>query len=616
MWSLCCACVSLSLMAAHSVYPVFGSSALRRWRSSSARACCSLLVFAACCVGLVSDADAQSFTVAPGLSLSPTSTSFGSAARSVGGLLEQVIGNTMAGAGQGAAQLQAAGGLDAVVAATETGLADAAAAAGGAAAVGSPATWAAVGAFAAGAAIAGTAVCYVQGCDVSQTFNQAMQSIWGLFGTTFVPPGSILYAGGFNGAPIFVGTNPNSLTNNICNSFPLTGTFAGYQLTGSSTSVQVVNVAYQANCTITKNGTSFVESAPIGKTTNYTIPPAGLQGGPSFNVGNASSGQLSDAESAPPPGVPTNIFKQTIGGFSPSQQAEPASPDLIAGMANNMRSQMANSSDPGTAAVGKAMPNITGGMVATTEAETGFFPTLADLFNPVAQNSVVVSGGTVNPTPNPGLIANAPTTMPTDSTIQKNASPCGNVLAGQPPCDEILDFNWNPRTGSWEWDGGGGNGPNQNSGRNLPSVPNTSSLQQTQKEAATESQTLPDSRSKTDTTTQVDTWTDPRTAIKTLQPTWQPQTVIQDQTVTTPPGLPPMSLPFNEWPDVINDFNTSVPLLGPGVCPTVQFTSTTLNNTTFTFAAQCLVMDAMKPYLQYVLPPTYLLLGLLFLMGA
>ncbi len=90
---------------------------------------------------------------------------------------------------------------------------------------------------------------------------------------------------------------------------------------------------------------------------------------------------------------------------------------------------------------------------------------------------------------------------------------------------------------------------------------------------------------------------------------------LQD-TVWEPNNIPPITLPFDEWPQVFKDFNTDVPNMSAGQCPTVSFTIGILNNTTFTFASQCLVMNALKPYLAYVLPPTYLFMALLFLMAA
>lgn len=373
---------------------------------------------------------------------------------------------------------------------------------------------------------------------------------------------------------------------------------------------------------VTLTGTALKDSA-------HTVPAGGLNCGTDvFQVPSGSSGPLDCSEAVPGTGNVKNAANLSPSDFSQSQLNEQANPEFIANMANQVNNQMGQSGGGGGGGGGGVAPvshPITGQQVQMVENQTGNFPTLADLLTP--EQAVTVTNGTtttsLNAGQSPTVQTTAPQTIPPSTAAQQASAPCGNLLAGEPDCSTTLDMTFNPETGCWEYmgatalarttDGCTQTPGNNKDGKNLGPLQDltTQLLKQ-----ALQSDTA--SKTATVNTPNINVTTSPQVAVTQAQKTMD-QTLTKSQESLTnkypTPNQPTITLPFDAWPQVFQNFNTNVPNIS-GQCPKVSFTVATLRNTTFTFATQCLVMDSLKPYMQYVLPPTYLFMGLLFLMAA
>jgi hypothetical protein len=547
------------------------------------------------------------------------------AAGSIGNLLEVTLTSEAAAVGQSLATI----GPAAVDAAISTGLATiegSAVTAAGVGALSNPLTWAGVAAFAAGVGVAGGAYCLTQGCDLSQLMSSPVSSLMNLLPVYQLSQGSSLYQATVVASPPYtlVGADPVAVGQKaLRTSATQQGGITDCKVTSSTKAGAGLQDGTGAYGTCHNSIFNNEQQWNSGKapSNTFNIPSGGLSNliGNIFHVPNSNPQTLTAAEAIPQTPVYENPFGQKASEFTPKQQAEPVDPALIANIAEKLRQAIADGGGP-MAPMAQAMPPVSAGMVQTSEAQSGIFPSLGDLFNPVQSGAMVTTGAGGAPVPSAttsvALATNNPGTTAVDATTQKNAAPCGNILAGQAPCATTLDFTFNPRTGSWEFDDGEPGLANQDQKKGLARVPNTSDLQQTQKEVKTQTQTLTDGQTSTGTLTTTDVLTDPKVAVDTLTQTQTATETARRTPITQPTGMPPMTLPFNEWPQVMQDFNTKVPQLSTVTCPTVSFRSAILHNTKFTLSAHCLVMEAMKPWMAYVLPPTYLFMGLLLLMGS
>lgn len=595
-----------------------------------------LLLVAVFSLTFLSSACAQgtgfSVGAAPGATLSP----YGNLGNAVGSngseattsLLDAVLEQTAASSGSPTPLLnQVLAAMDAE--------ASAAAAAGGAEAAGAAITLGTVGLVAGGAAVAGSVVCVALTSCV--TFAKSLLPTGGLFSgaPSYTPDlwSGMYFSGAWcsnGGHGTFCGPDPASVGEAI------------YQaaLGGTWTCSIDSNTGSVAQVTCTGPSGFGPYTVSISKE-GYGAPPLTCADAYTFIVptGTSGTGQLTCAMQAPPADQPQVLTPSVTVFSTPSPAAmsaaasEPVDPQFIANIANALQSDLEGaptSAFPGGASGGSMQfptgnpvgaqkpPNpVTAAQVALMEAETGIFPSVADLFNqaPTAEQPLVVfnpATGTYTSSPSIASppIGSSPGFTNATGTNLANAQPCGNVAAGEQPCSDYMDFTFNPETGSWEWMGDAPTIYNSRQGTTLPAVPNTTILQQTQTEIATDTVTLPDMQ--IGTLTKSNPYTDPKTQVQTITEPLSPS-IVTTTTDVAPDNLPPIVLPLNEWPQVFQDLNNLPDLSGS--CPTVSFYSS-IFKTTFTISSQCLVMDAMQPYMQFVLPPTYLFLGLLFLMAA
>ena len=516
--------------------------------------------------------------------------------------------------------LYPAASYDVAISTAETALADATAGAAGAAAVANPITWAAAGAFAAVGVGAGV-YCMTQGCDVSQSIQSGFQWLNAGPLSTPVAYNAPLFSAAQGAAPgtnRVVGSDPAKIGTLSCQDWVAANGFTYV----SSYLVPSNGGCYLNYCifrhVLPTNNSAVLSLCPDN---NWKVPTSGLPVGPLFDVGNASSGTLNASEADPADFQPAG--SQPFTTYQPpsgTAMSEPVNPATIASIINTVIHNMPSSYAP-TASLQSAPP-VTSAGVQTLEKDLGYTPTLQDLFTPMASNDLVTVGTTGTAKSSVPVSTSLSTVSGGLSPYTSTATtpPCGNLLAGETPCGVTLDATYNPLTDTWEWmqesplvPGATVTPVDPSTGKALVPNPNTLPLQQTQTAELAQSQ-LQDI-TVTGTQTITDTLTDPSTVIQTLTKT-QPLTETKTRdAVTEPPSIPPITLPFNEWPQVIQQFNLAVPPSLSGQCPTVTFYSTTLRST-FTIGAQCLVMDALKPYMAYVLPPTYLFLGLLLLMSA
>jgi hypothetical protein len=574
----------------------------------------------------------------PGMSISPLTT-FRPPPIGLNNFMEDVISNSLAQTGTDVA-ISGGGAFDAAVTFGEGALETAAVGAGGVAAVGNPVTWAGVAAFAAVGAGVGT-YCLVEGCDVQQIMQSGLQRAINLLPSLPLNVGTPLWESSSQvGGGLFVGSNGYSTAQAVMDER------WGSEASGCGPYGTQTATAVQISCVVTITGL-FANTYPFGELTagavavsNWLIPPGGIPGGGGSAVFDEPSPPpapplLDTSHLAPSTGTPQSgsIFGETASEYTPGQLAEPLDPGLIAQVANDiindspgLQPQTTGGSSGGfTTGSGP----VTSAGVQTAERESGYMPKLSDLFQPVQEGALVTTNPSGVNVPSSTSIANLSTTQPSamsqTSTQLSNATRCGNIAGGEAACGVTLEMTFNPVSGDWEWMADSDLVPGTQSGTgsqtktmtNLQTQTGTGVLQQTQTAVQTMTQTMSDTQTKTGTLTQTDTLTDPKTVVQTLTKT---QDATEDQTDTpvrpgSPPPFPPIILPFNEWPQVFNDFNNGNGF-GSGTCPTVSFTSTTLGNTKFTFASQCLVMDALAPYLVSVLPPTYLLLALFLIMSA
>lgn len=314
-------------------------------------------------------------------------------------------------------------------------------------------------------------------------------------------------------------------------------------------------------------------------------------------------------------------FTSTAGtgqgvAWPPSTMQKPANPQILADLANQIATQIAT--DLGGGGSGQVgLPNtITASDIQQIELSLGRMINLNDLFAPVTtgtgQQVTVTSNGTPSTPLATGTSLTTGTSVqqftgqnyPTQSTLS-NASRCGNLLAGEQPCGVTIDAEW------YQW-------MDQETAEiaacaSATTLTLTASCAQTQLSLMTRTQVA----TQTATADKTDTLTSVQTAIQTATKTQDATLTATQDPVGTSSGfpIPPIVLPFNEWPSVVQQFNSlDIPSI-QGVCPTVTFTSTTLGKT-FTISGQCLVMEALRPYLAFVLPPTYLFMAFLLIMGA
>lgn len=538
-----------------------------------------------------------------------------------GGNVGNLLGNLLSGAAaeSGGGALVPTGSALTAGAAAE---ADAAAAGLGAGALGNPLTWGAAAAFAAGAAVA----CLTVGQDICMNPPEGGQSIWhflpafpvGYPSSTNIPYGTGLWAAQWGNGQIAVGPDPTLLPGQAFYNYFNGRGAAKSQASCTGGSYNTAGNLFTQSCSITLNSYpgSDTENVSAGTTTSYTVPAGGINcGSKVFNV--TQTGDISCSEAVNPiTTTVTNPAQITPNMFTPNQLNEPANPTTIAGLANGINQQIG--AQTGT------MPysgTITATQVTQMEQQTGNYPNLNDLLQPIASGDLITtnsSGQQVN-TNYPTISSSLPTTT-TAQQQQQNNAPCGNLLAGETDCGMTLDMHWNPETGCWEYMGAtdlvrSSDGCSETPGQSVS--PYVQTLQDITTQLLKDATTMTDTATKTVTTTANPT-TSPTAQLQQLQKT-------QDATLTKtgediamphpPPNVPVIQLPFDEWPQVFQDFSTDAPSFS-GQCPTVTFKIALLNNTTFHFAVQCLIMDGLKPYMQYVLPPTYLLMALLWIMAA
>jgi hypothetical protein len=496
---------------------------------------------------------------------------------------------------------------------------DAAASGAGEMALGNPMTWAGIGAFAAGAGIAGVALCLTTDsslCTAMEApFSPSTSSGPWKSAIPYLPnpwtmnPGDTVYCEGYGSFPGFCGGDQQAVELQVnsayANKQPCVAQSNGSEQCGSG----VITINFYA--------------AP-SSTGEAEIPPGGIScANGDVYPSNGQPWTCAEAVGSPAPSSNVSVFSTPLPSVISPVGTQPANPQVIADIANGVEQQIAGgstttwpgSAGPGGASVAQANPlqvgsapaPITAQQVQEIEAQTGNFPDLNDWFTPAAPNDVVTtSPSTGQPTASTDISVSSPNDGSVSTSQENAAPPCGNLIAGQPECATTLDFKFNPETGEWEWMGDLVDDPH------LPSVPNTSILQETQTQTETQTKTLPDIQTGTQTAT--DTLTDPKTATQTLTDT-MPDTEVGTDTLVSPAPdvIPDITLPFDEWPQVINSL-PSLPDLS-GQCPTMTFHSDILKQT-FTVDAQCVLMDTLKPYMSYVLPPTYLFMAFLFLMAA
>lgn len=547
---------------------------------------------------------------------------------SIGNLLGQTVLTKAAQLGVDVGRLSLPA-LDAAFTSSELAVVDSAVTAGGTAALGMPITWGAVAVVGGAALVAGSAYCLTVGCDVSailQATGLPMGQVWAppsgsgthwnLFGTS-TPTGSAtpLYSASFHNVTVISSSQSDAANSAFRQGYvtyppsiygvPSGPCYGLRQYGGANSFLMTCDATKQAGWAvlITSNETAFV------------VPSGGLNCSSDMFTVPGSSGTLSCSEATAmpqlatdPPAGQSSPFKWGPTSYDSYADAEPFNPSTLANLANQVASHL----DPSS---GISLPqgSITAADVQQVELADRFTPNLGDMFGtPVAEQSVVVynSSGQLVPSvaPNPSSMAttidqmgNTLSSQLSTSTALKTAAPCGNTMAGQSPCSTIIDAPW------YQW-------MDQETDETSAC---TSLAVQTAACTLTQLQTM--TRTKTMTATKTmdltDTLTNPKTVVQTLTKT-QTATMQELDTPVTPtsPNIPPITLPFNEWPQVFNQFNnTNFPDFS-GTCPTVSVYSTTLK-TQIKFDGQCLIMDALKPYMAYVLPPTYLFMALLLIMG-
>jgi hypothetical protein len=382
-------------------------------------------------------------------------------------------------------------------------------------------------------------------------------------------------------------------------------------------------------------GTPPANNSPTISPFDISVPPGygegGAGSGPGAGLPTTGSGTSAGGTTSGGPGNfgPAGGNSTGTGGWTyPSNVLnEPASPVLIAELANDIAKLM-ESGTPGAEPLTLTLPS--GGISPTAIAELigqSSWPTIGQLFAPLYQGATevtVVNGpnGTettsVSLTGATGATGTAVSTgaatgtglmTPGTSLTTTGPAPCGNMVVGELACGMTIEAEW------YQW-------MDQES-QEIAACSST----QTQTSLSTCVQTQISLMTRTEVAVQtqlqdqVDTKTSVTTVTQTLNPTQTPtETKLDDPvplpTGTPPPNFPQITLPFDEWPGVIGQLPALNAALGAGQCPTVTFTSSILGNTTFTFGSQCLVMEALLPYMQYVMGAIYLVMALFLIMEA
>lgn len=369
-------------------------------------------------------------------------------------------------------------------------------------------------------------------------------------------------------------------------------------------------------------------SNPVGETADGTVITMDdiINGGPYPDPNNAIPGsgegsttpvspeQIFPSGSAPPAGdnLPNVILPTSVSN-------EPASPTLISNLANNLGQQAASASN---GQLSMPQGGISPAQVSQILSQSGTQLTVGQLFQPITTTSgqtiSVTSngqGGTVaSGTPGGNSVGNVVSGGTSTGNLSSQqemaqAAPCGNAIAGEQPCVTVLDFPWQ------QW--------SDQESTEINDCANEAPSSQT--ETCVQKQIADMARTQVQTQTQTQDLTDPYVSPlvqtqpeqKLTSPTVErfndPVTEPLPQTGGSP--IPPITLPLDEWPSVMDQLPNLNAAIGNGQCPTVTFTSTILN-TTFQIGAQCLVLNAMQPYMAYVLPPIYLCMAFLLIMVA
>jgi hypothetical protein len=333
------------------------------------------------------------------------------------------------------------------------------------------------------------------------------------------------------------------------------------------------------NCNIDASGNTIPIGVQYYVIPNYTVPPGGLNcSGSGYVVTGQPAGSLSCSEAAGPGGGAPTPIDNLPNVITPSESNLPANPQMVADIANGIINQITNLSTGGPSGGIPASGSgpVTAGGVADWQQKTGAPPiTIGQLKAPVSTgtiqpntNGVPQITGTVNPVP-----ALTPAQTPPTTAQQQAAPACGNVQAGQVPCGVYED---SPLP--------------QDALQGMPQLQIAPLLQP---------QTQP----------QVETLPLPQSFI-------DPSILTQTGPVTiSPPNVPPISLPFDEWPQVMQTVTGAGPSF-VGVCPTIPWTSVVLH-TTFVFGvSSCVLFEALRGYMVIFCGPTYMVLALMLILRA
>lgn len=513
-----------------------------------------------------------SFAQTPPTSLIPTEYATPS---TFGQGLEQMIGAEASNLG--AAWTPA--GLDAAVSAGENALVTVATEAAGPAAAGLPVTWLGVGLL---AAAGGVAYCLDTGCQVPLS----PVGMWNLLpvSTVSYPSNTSLYALK-TGTPLFMG----GYSGNYYLSKSAQGASCG--ISDAMAAPYGTPTCYSA--TANSDGTvttcseaagikNFCATAPPDPYGNYTGPDLACSGDVFKIPVGASGPTCAQSLPAPPPGPvdPFTACDQLTQALTASQQAEPVAPNVVQAVANDVITEIQSQEAAGNG--GSGWPQfatnnpISSDGVQVLEKAADWFPSIKSMMQPTAAGDLVTidQAGNAQPSVSTSTSIATTTMVPPTSTQLTTGAECGNLVAGQVPCGVQLDA------------------------LPPPDVLNGQLVPQLQTSDLTDS--LTDVGVATQTATLTDTAVETATPVGTADPNMAP--------------FPPFTLPFNEWPSVIDQIGPQQKLSkSKETCPVVTFWSDVLNEQV-TISEQCVVMQDMWPTMQIVLPPTYLLCALFVIM--